>query len=462
MKIIIADQSLVDYMGHSYEYARSISDYAKTQGDSVNVLAHISVSDEIMENLIVVPCFRYGLDHCFQSKGLINSSELLGGRLLGKFRHSLKSVVNQRLLEKIAHTPKVMAIKARLQKRNPLEEIITAEWNYREHNRTLYEDLCTVEKDLNLKGDTLFLFHTIRHNQITPIVRWAERIAHTRSWFALIFHFTAYPDFYSPSLTARFYQRSLNYLEHSYVKNRFHLFADSQDLIFEYKEYTNFPVRLVPVPHANPSPSPIHEDSMIDKQGGIEKTLTKKLPIRFTYLGDARKNKGFHFLPYVFSHMKLALDSGDVLAEIQANVRIQSEWEVQMAISQLERLNGIILHHTPLSSRQYYEILYRADIVVLPYTTEYYHSQTSGIFCEALAYGKPVIIPRGTWMAKQLNGFGGITFLPGDRQSLLEAFLKAFTHYEELRRDALSKVATWNHQHSIRQYIKTIKENITK
>ena len=64
----------------------------------------------------------------------------------------------------------------------------------------------------------------------------------------------------------------------------------------------------------------------------------------------------------------------------------------------------VTLLEDELSINQYEELLDRASLVLLPYQTLYYHSQTSGVFAEAIGRGIPVVVPRGTWMARQVGG----------------------------------------------------------
>ena len=62
--------------------------------------------------------------------------------------------------------------------------------------------------------------------------------------------------------------------------------------------------------------------------------------------------------------------------------------------------------------------------MILPYTLANYHSQTSGVFAEALAQKKAVVCPRGTWMARQTFAFeAGAVFAPDDVEDLAQQTL---------------------------------------
>jgi len=397
--IVLADQSLVNYTGHSFEYTKSLTEQFQKLGCTVSVLANISVSEDIKKELNVVPCFRYGLDH--------NFSSIL------------------KLFQKIS--------------------TVQDEWNYLCHCRSMYKDLVNIQQQLSLNTKTLILFHTIRHNHILPIVKWLESLnPNQRPLIALVMHFTAFPNYGEPSPTAKFYSRALKKIEQSSVSSNFHIFTDSDILANEYSSYTQLAVNVVPIPHT----VQLSVDNISENQ--------KLFPIRLTYLGDARKNKGFHFLPYVLNRLKNIINEKNIEVVLQANIRIESEWEIKMSVDRLRNLN-VKLIQSELDSHNYYSLLSQAGIVLLPYTLDYYHSQTSGIFSESLAYGKIVIVPRGTWMAMQLKHYGaGVTFLPSDHKSLYEAITYAIDNYEILRQKALDSSKDWSSYHSSENFCKII------
>jgi len=400
---IIADQTLTSYMGHSFEYARAICEQVRSSGGSATVLAGASVSDKVIEELGAIPCFHSGLDEDFAAP--------------------LYPLLPQRLHR------------------------LAREYNYYRHLRAVYADLVAQEKRVVLDRHTVVLFPTVRHNQIAPIVKWAKRVAGTGGpRFCLVLRFTAFATYSQPSLTEGLYRRAFRSLERSRVRERFRLFSDSDLLAREYRDHTSLPVEILPIPHVEGRAGNVAADSGNGSPG----------PIRLTYAGDARTNKGFHLLPYVFEKLAPLTRRGLILGEVQANIRDQSEWIVRTAVHRLRRA-GVTLHETELTSADYYALLDRAGIILLPYTLDHYHAQTSGIFAEAMARGKPVIVPRGTWMADQLRTYGaGVTFLPGDRQSLLEAVQSAVESYEPLERQARHRCRAWAAQHNARAFVEAI------
>ena len=243
------------------------------------------------------------------------------------------------------------------------------------------------------------------------------------------------------------------YLEKSPRRSRFRLFTDSQELADEYSDYTQLPLRVLPIPHVDPA-----EEAFAPSWNHRAEGL-----VRLTYLGDARMNKGFHLLPQLFQQLEPEIRKGRVEGEVQANVRFADEWQAVHAATRLRRQEGVVLHERELTSSEYYALLDRADIVLLPYLLENYHSQTSGIFAEALARGKPVVVPRGSWMARQLGNFGaGATFLPGDRRSLYEACRSAIDDFRQLQAQAREAASVWKQWHSPATYLRVVMESLNE
>jgi glycosyltransferase involved in cell wall biosynthesis len=150
------------------------------------------------------------------------------------------------------------------------------------------------------------------------------------------------------------------------------------------------------------------------------------------------------------------LENSTIEAELQANVMFQRDWPSSLAVQRLRRLK-VKLIENELSTDDYDALLKRASIVLLPYSLVYYHAQTSGIFCEALAQGKPVVVPRGTWMARQLKDHGaGESFLPGDRPSFYEAVLQAVYNYAELKKRAVRSAPAWIKEHNPDRFLRLL------
>ena len=240
---------------------------------------------------------------------------------------------------------------------------------------------------------------------------------------------------------------SLKYLEESGVSKYFRLIVDSDLLQEEYSLITDIPVQLVPIPHT------MYQN--VFSNDDIEKKSQNKL---LTYLGNARSTKGFQYLPYLIEKIQNELKLGEWEAEFQANVMFLRDRESVISVSLMRNL-PVKLLEKELSLREYESLLKRSSLVLIPYQLLYYYSQTSGVFCEALGAGKPVVVPRGTWMANQLKGKNiGVTFIPGDRVSFTDATIKAMKNISELIFNAEKYRSEWISYHNPHNFFKSLME----
>jgi glycosyltransferase involved in cell wall biosynthesis len=100
---------------------------------------------------------------------------------------------------------------------------------------------------------------------------------------------------------------------------------------------------------------------------------------------------------------------------------------------------------TPLSPDSYYELVSRADIVLLPYDRQRYRAASSGTLAEALAGGRPTIVPAGGWMAEQLPPGAGETF--DDFESFVAAVKRVIDRYPQYAACARAHSGRWRQRH---------------
>lgn len=404
MSFVIADFSLKGMMGHPLAYDMSVRDAALAAGwNRVVTLANRKAGPEVARLLDSVACFTCDIDDNLLGPGASHLPRWLYSRL-----------------------------------------------NMRAHCKRILRDLSQVESGLFDAGQrNLVLFPTVRHPQLVPIFKWVEHLNRQHHVdCGIVLHFTGFPDFEAATYTGDHYRRALAYLEKSPARNRIRLFADSRELVEEYAYYTSHPVEVVPIPHM-----PSCDGSNATSPGGG--------PPRLVYLGDARTNKGYHLLGDLFVNLRAELAAGQIVAEIQSNLRIDSEWEARWAKQRLAELPNVIVHDSALTPEQYDALVGRTDLALAPYTRLHYHSQTSGVVAEVLAAGKPLIAPRGTWASKEAKrlGCGVVEFLPEDAQSLLESVRFALAHLDELTAKAREAAPRWRQFHCFENYLKIITQS---
>jgi glycosyltransferase involved in cell wall biosynthesis len=156
-----------------------------------------------------------------------------------------------------------------------------------------------------------------------------------------------------------------------------------------------------------------------------------------------------------------ALAKKRILVTIQCNVHHYEE-RTDRALRQLEALQkrfpgAVHLVTSSLSSEEYYRMLAEADVILLPYRRGDYAARTSGIFAEALAAGKPVIVTTGTWMSAQLDHHGaGIGISDGAPQELAAAILRMEREHPAFASKALAGVSSWIAVHNDEQLLRSL------
>ncbi len=97
----------------------------------------------------------------------------------------------------------------------------------------------------------------------------------------------------------------------------------------------------------------------------------------------------------------------------------------------------------------------RCTVVLLAYEPQAYMNITSGVFVEAASFGKPVVVPRGTWMAQQIEAGRavGTIFEETGAGSIAAAILEALTGCERLGASARSLATQKRNENSCQQYI---------
>jgi glycosyltransferase involved in cell wall biosynthesis len=182
-------------------------------------------------------------------------------------------------------------------------------------------------------------------------------------------------------------RRLLTALEVEGKQDRARFVTDSPILQSRYEAILQQPVTLLPVVVSR------HAMASSKRPGN---------PPCFACLGSAREDKGF---PEVLA----AIDSLSASTQpINVRFALQSSNPDHRSAVALEGFRSAPKEHVslvdhPLSEEAYLELLRDADVLLLPYRPETYKERTSGVFCEALSAGKPVIVSDGSLMARQVS-----------------------------------------------------------
>lgn len=165
--------------------------------------------------------------------------------------------------------------------------------------------------------------------------------------------------------------------------SRLFLWTETEALASIYRSRVSSTVRALPLPAAGD-----HGSATFETASG---------PVVFTFLGEARIDKGFQNLPRLTQAMLAGRPTGALEIRIYYSAPFGGFTpELAAARAQLEACDAVVLGEGVLSEDDYRLAIHDADAILLPYDPDYYKARGSGILTEALSFGRLVIGSAGT------------------------------------------------------------------
>ncbi|MGY3602744.1 MULTISPECIES: hypothetical protein [unclassified Bradyrhizobium] len=153
--------------------------------------------------------------------------------------------------------------------------------------------------------------------------------------------------------------------------------------------------------------------------------------LRIGWFGTARLEKGFALLPNIVKEVLDQHSRVNFVIQLCPGTERMEKFEIELRriagrSDRLELVEGV------LSYSKYSELLMGCGIVLISYDNRRYSGRTSSIFAEALAVGKPVVVPANSWMADMLYRFdaGGAAFSTFSADSIVSALTSILYDYE--------------------------------
>jgi glycosyltransferase involved in cell wall biosynthesis len=120
------------------------------------------------------------------------------------------------------------------------------------------------------------------------------------------------------------------------------------------------------------------------------------------FLGSQNQSKGFHIVPAIVE--KLLKKNLPISIYVHDSFFYMSK-EIGY-LQQLAKENPCLtMDASRKNSQQWMKAIQQCDLIVAPYIPEEYATSSSGIACEALAHGVPLIATANTTLARQLKEF---------------------------------------------------------
>ena len=215
------------------------------------------------------------------------------------------------------------------------------------------------------------------------------------------------------------------------------LYTDTEELARHYAPLASEPFEVLPIP--------FRQELIAASPGTAE-------PLNIAFLGEARDEKGFAWLPNLIEDLAADyVSTGKVRFLLQANLG-DPRYNPQSAVAldRLKRLPNDTVQlfglDGPLSPEAYYRLVSASHLVLVPYDCERYRASSSGTLTEAIAGGRPVVVPSGTWMAAQLPSAAGESY--DDYPSFVSAVRRVIDDYPHYLARAAACRDGWLAKHS--------------
>lgn len=179
---------------------------------------------------------------------------------------------------------------------------------------------------------------------------------------------------------------------------------------------------------------------------------------RVAVLGGTRREKGSHLLPDIIRACRSRVQV-EFLVHLANNTLTAEEAE---KLSHIAEEPQVIVIREAMSLREYYVALNSADIGLFSYEVLPYRKRTSGVFAEMVAYGKPVLATRGTWMAEQIEAgcAAGKIFEDLEPDSIAQVIARCVMDLKSLRHSAQALGIEWRKKICLSAFVDFMEEQI--
>jgi hypothetical protein len=226
---------------------------------------------------------------------------------------------------------------------------------------------------------------------------------------------------------------------------RVRVYTDTNELSEAYAHFSGLPFETLPIPFRT-------ERIVVRDRRPDE-------PICLAYLGDARDEKGFAWLPALVKLLRPEAEAGRVRFLFQASlVDRRGNPQCALALRALRKMAAPYLElpglDGPLGPDEYFELVSAADVILCPYSPETYQRRSSGTLTEGIAAGVPTVVPAGTWLERQQPPGTGTSFT--DMPTFLAAARKVVAAYPRFAARARAHRDEWRAVHSPANLVRTL------
>lgn len=397
-EVLVLDAGLRDMTMHFFNYGNALRQAAEEAGVPMTFFSHVMMSSEVVAALKPVPTFRL----------------------------STYSAVDG-----------------------------DADFNLLAVSRIFYEDLVSITDRVG-PHSTVF-FHTVIASQLPAIAQWVEMFTQERRPSTVILLRHVMTDAELPT-----YRLAMAILKRPEMRVR--LCSDTRDLADHYAGKLSCRPDVVPIPHVSGSPASDHPEPTTTLLDAYAPALAAAIRDPDTavvgYAGDTHPRKGFLFLSQIVHglrqsgvrfHMAVQISNAEYTGAHAGEILAEVACLRSMAGADLTLIEGA------LPAPVYRAFIGACDVILLSCypLADFYRYQSSGVFAEALAAEKVVVVPQGTWMANEAGrvGAGFRAFAGFSAPAIADEVAEAIRNLPELRARAQATGPVWRGFHTARRLL---------
>jgi hypothetical protein len=184
-------------------------------------------------------------------------------------------------------------------------------------------------------------------------------------------------------------------------------------------------------------------------------------PPRLALLGGNRREKGSHRLPGILAACEARGLELEYLVQVFNNSLDAGEaTELAQAVQGKSHMHVI---DVAMPMEQYHQALDSADLALFPYEVVPYRQRTSGVFGEAVAYGKPVLATAGTWMAQQIEAgrAAGAVFAEPTPAAVSAVVAMCLDELPALQARARALASAWREDNGIPGFVQLLLDEVS-
>jgi glycosyltransferase involved in cell wall biosynthesis len=190
-----------------------------------------------------------------------------------------------------------------------------------------------------------------------------------------------------------------------------------------------------------------------------EQSRSHPLPV-IAVLGGMRPEKGSALIPGIFHACHRLVD---VCFRIQMVNEGLSPEDFASVLALADEPTVTAIRHE-LEIEEYANAMRSADLAIFPYEVIPYRQRTSAVFGEAVAYGKPVVVPAGTWLAEQVEEgqAAGIICEDLTPEGYAKGIAACIANLRQLTSKAQSLSTLWRESVSMTRFTDIVEQEISR